>query len=162
MQQAHGRAIVIGGADGLGSAACRTLAAQGHQVVVADFNEARARVVLATLDAEGHALQVLNVTSPDSVSAAFERIDEPSPARVLVIASVGPQVHLGQRADVAGLPRDTWDCTLALNLSGALCCLQAFARQRLANPLAHGRVILLGSTAGSVAGSGMDIACSAA
>lgn len=162
MQQERGRAIVIGGAGGIGGAICRTLAAQGLEVVVADFNEARARDVLATLDGAGHALEALDVTDPESVDAAFERVEAQRPARVLVIASGGPQVHLGQRADVATLARGTWDRTLALNLSGAFCCLQAFARQRLSRPLAHGRVILIGSTAGAVAGSGVDIAYSAA
>ena len=64
--------------------------------------------MLATLDGYGHALHVLNVTSPDSAGTAFERIDAQAPGRVLVIASCGQQVHLGQRADVASLPRDTW------------------------------------------------------
>lgn len=162
MQKTEGRAIVVGGAGGIGSAICHALAAQGQRVVVADFNEARARQVLATLDGHGHVREALDVTDPDSVSAAFERIEVEGPARVLVIASGGPQVHLGQRANVATLERETWDRTLALNLSGAFCCLQAFARQRLAKPLPHGRVILLGSTAGAMAGSGVDIAYSAA
>lgn len=161
MQKGNGRAIVIGGGGGIGGAICRTLAEQRHQVVVADFDEARARDVLATLEGDGHTMEVLDVTSEGSVGAAFERIDAQGPVRVLVIASGGPQVHLGQRADVATLPRDAWERTLALNLSGAFYCLQAFARQRTARPLAHGRVILLGSTAGSVAGSGVDIAYSA-
>lgn len=162
MQQITGRAIVIGGAGGIGSAVCRTLATQGHQVVVADFNEARAREVLSTMDGRGHTLETLDVTDPDSVSSAFERIEAQDPARVLVVASGGPQVHLGQRADLVTLTRTTWDRTLTLNLTGTFCCLQTFARQRLARPLAHARVILLGSTAGAVAGSGVDIAYCAA
>ncbi|KAF1023683.1 MAG: 3-oxoacyl-[acyl-carrier-protein] reductase FabG [Paracidovorax wautersii] len=156
------RVIVVGGAGGIGSTVCRMFAAQGDRVVVADFNVARARAVAAELEGGAHDVAAVDVTNAASVDEAFDRIEAEGPASVLVIASGGPQVHLGQRADVATLGRDVWDRTLALNLTGVFNCLQTFARLRLARPLAHGRILLVGSTAGAVAGSGVDIAYVAA
>lgn len=154
------RAIVVGGAGGIGSEICRKLASQGYRVVVADFNHEGAREVAAGLQGNGHDTVQLDVTQETSVNAAFDTVEASAPASVLVIASGGPVVHLGQRVNVATITKADWDKTLTLNLTGVFCCVQKFAQQRLAAPLEHGRIIIIGSAAGSVAGSGTDIAYS--
>lgn len=151
-------AIVVGGAGGIGSDICRKLASQGYRVVVADFNLEGARDVLAGLEGAGHHVAQLDATRPDSVNAAFDAIEARDPASVLVIASGGPVVHLGQRVNVATIAKMDWDKTIALNLTGVFCCVQKFAQQRLAAPREHSRIIIIGSAAGEVAGNGTDIA----
>src|SRR3546814_9187375 len=47
------RAIVVGAAGGIGSDICRRMALEGYRVVVADYNEDRAREVLRHLAGEG-------------------------------------------------------------------------------------------------------------
>lgn len=152
------RALVVGGAGGIGSDICRKLASQGYRVVVADFNLEGARQVLETLQGRGHDVARLDVTSDESVNAAFDAVEASDPASVLVIASGGPVVHLGQRVNVATIAKADWDRTVALNLTGVFCCVQKFAQQRLAAPREHSRIIIIGSAAGEVAGNGTDIA----
>ena len=152
----HRRAIVVGGAGGIGSAVCRKLASQGYRLVVADVNVEAARQLMAELQGTGHDVARLDVSSPESVDTAFAAI-EASPAGVLVVASGGPVIHLG-RTNVATIGRGDWDRTVALNLTGVFLCVQAFARQRLAAPMEHSRIIISGSAAGELADSGTDIA----
>jgi NAD(P)-dependent dehydrogenase (short-subunit alcohol dehydrogenase family) len=158
MMKENRAAIVVGGAGGIGSDICRKLASQGYRVAVADFNLEGAQQVLAGLQGTGHRVTRLDVTSEESVNAAFDAFEASDPASVLVIASGGPVVHLGQRVNVASIAKADWDKTVALNLTGVFCCVQKFAQQRLAKPLEHSRIIVIGSAAGEVAGNGTDIA----
>lgn len=152
------RAIVVGGAGGIGGDICRELASKGYRVVVADFNVEGARQVRAGLPGSQHDVVELDATSLESVHAAFDAVEASDPAAVLVIASGGPVIHLGQRVNVATMAKADWDRTLALNLTAVFCCVQKFAQQRLAAPLEHSRIIIIGSAAGEVAGNGTDIA----
>lgn len=152
------RAIVVGGAGGIGSEVSARLAVQGYRVVVADLQAGRAADVAAQLQGSGHIALSLDITSAESVGAAFAAVEASGPAAVLVVASGGPVLHLGQAANVATVGQAVWDRTLALNLTGPLICLQAFARLRLAAPLDDARIILVGSAAGELAGNGTDAA----
>lgn len=152
------RAIVVGGAGGIGSNVCGRLGVLGYRVVVADVQVGRAAEVAAQLQGKGHTSLALDITSAESVGAAFAAVEASGPAAVLVVASGGPVLHLGQAANVATVGQAVWDRTLALNLTGPLICLQAFARLRLAAPLDDARIILIGSAAGELAGNGTDAA----
>ncbi|MDM0059130.1 SDR family NAD(P)-dependent oxidoreductase [Variovorax fucosicus] len=152
------RALVVGGAGGIGSNVCHKLASQGYRVVVADFNVEAARKVLDGLHGSGHDVTRLDVTRAESVRTALLDIEASGPASVLVVASGGPVVHLGQQTHVATFGMDDWDRTIALNLTGVFCCVQTFAQLRLAVPIEHSRIVLIGSAAGELAGNGTDIA----
>lgn len=152
------RAIIVGGAGGIGSDVARKLASEGYRLVIADFNRDRAREVLDGLEGEGHEIAGLDITSPESVSIAFDGVEASAPASILVVASGGPVVHLGQGANVATMALSDWDKTLALNLTGVFNCIQKFAQLRMANPLEHSRIVIVGSAAGLMAGNGTDIA----
>src|SRR3546814_3301381 len=69
------RAIVVGAAGGIGSDICRRMALEGYRVVVADYNEDRAREVLRTLAGEGHDVRVFDGTKDRAVDAAFDSIE---------------------------------------------------------------------------------------
>lgn len=152
------RAIIVGGAGGIGSAICRRLAAEGYRVVVADFNLERAREVSSSLDGEGHAVVQLDVTREETVSAAFDEIEASGPASILVVASGGPVVHLGQGINIATMAMTDWKKTVDFNLTGVFCCVQKFAQLRLANPLEQSRIVIIGSSVGQAAGTGTDVA----
>lgn len=152
------RAIIVGGAGGIGSAICRRLAAEGYRVVVADFNLERAREVSSSLDGEGHAVAQLDVTREETVSAAFDEIEASGPASILVVASGGPVVHLGQGINIATMAMTDWKKTVDFNLTGVFCCVQKFAQLRLANPLEQSRIVIIGSSVGQAAGTGTDVA----
>lgn len=154
------RAIVVGGAGGIGSDVAVRLARQGYRLVLADFNLERAKEVLATLEGDAHEAIHLDVTDAATISAAFDDVEATNPASVLIVASGGPVVHLGQPGDVASMKLGDWEKTLALNLTGVFNCIQKFAQQRLGNPVEASRIVIIGSAAGLVAGSGTDIAYS--
>lgn len=152
------RAIVVGGAGGIGGAICRRLAADGYRIVVADVNPDRAAEVRNSLEGEGHDVVQLDVMDETSVGAAFDAVEASAPAGILVIASGGPVVHLGQRVNVATMAMDDWKKTIDFNLTGVFCCAQKFAQLRLAKPLDQSRLIIIGSAVGMSAGTGTDIA----
>jgi NAD(P)-dependent dehydrogenase (short-subunit alcohol dehydrogenase family) len=152
------RAIVVGGAGGIGSDICRRIASEGYRVVIADFNLDRAEALLGTLDGSGHEAVQLDITDEETVRAAFEAIEADAPASILVIASGGPVVHLGQRVNVATLTMSDWKRTLDLNLTGVFCCIQQFARLRLANPLEQSRIVIIGSSVGYLGSTPTDLA----
>jgi 2-hydroxycyclohexanecarboxyl-CoA dehydrogenase len=66
-------AFVTGGGGGIGGAICRSLAADGHRVAVADLVVANARQVAAEIG--GLAVE-LDVTDPASVAAAVAEAEE--------------------------------------------------------------------------------------
>lgn len=152
------RAIVVGGAGGIGSAICHRLAAEGYRIVVADFNLERAKEVLASLAGGGHDVAQLDVTNQETVGAVFDAVEASSPASILVVASGGPVVHLGERVNVATMAMSDWKRTIDLNLTGVFCCVQQFAKLRLANPLDQSRIVVIGSSVGLAAGTGPDLA----
>lgn len=152
------RAIVVGGAGGIGGAICRRLASEGYRVVVADFSLERAREVLASLAGEGHEVSHIDVTSEESVGAAFDAVEASSPASILVVASGGPVVHLARGVNVATMTMSDWKRTIDLNLTGVFACVAKFAQLRLANPLDQSRIVIIGSAAGLSGGAGTDIA----
>ncbi|CUX56480.1 SDR family NAD(P)-dependent oxidoreductase [Agrobacterium deltaense] len=154
------RAIVVGGAGGIGGATVHALDQQGYRTVVADFDFARAQKVLDQLQGKDHEAVRLDVTEPQTIVAAFDAIEASDPASILVIASGGPTSSLEHAGTIATAKLSDWDKALALNLTGVFNCLQAFARLRLAAPLPDARVVIVGSTAGHLAGNGTDVAYS--
>ncbi|WP_066552938.1 SDR family NAD(P)-dependent oxidoreductase [Croceicoccus bisphenolivorans] len=154
------RAIVVGGAGGLGSEICRKLASEGHRVVIADFDLARAQALLPTLDGAGHVAVHIDVTKDELVDSVFEAEEANAPLGILVIASGGPVVHLGQAVNVATMAIADWERTLSLNLTGVFRCIQKFAQLRMASPVEDARIVIVGSAAGLVAGNGTDVAYS--
>jgi NAD(P)-dependent dehydrogenase (short-subunit alcohol dehydrogenase family) len=81
--------IVTGGAGGLGEATCRTLAAAGAAVVVADLADDRGEALAKDLGGAATYVRV-DVTEPDEVEAAIVAAQERGPLRAAVTAHGGP------------------------------------------------------------------------
>lgn len=146
MSENH-HAIIVGGAGGIGSAIGRRLAADGYQITVADVNLDAARSVLPSFDGDGHDAIAIDVTNDSSVDSALDAIEARAPARVLVIAS-GGMVSIPGTANVTTMTTADWNKSMALNLDGTFFCIRKFGQQRLANPVEHSRIIVIGSGAG--------------
>jgi len=135
------KALVTGGASGIGAATVRRLAAEGAQVVIGDINAEGAQAVAAEVSADsGH----LDVTDPASAVALVE---EHGPFSILV-NNAG--------TDEFGFFADTdpgvWARVLAINLVGVMACTHAVLPGMQAE--GYGRVVNISSEAGRIGSKG--------
>jgi 2-hydroxycyclohexanecarboxyl-CoA dehydrogenase len=79
-------ALVTGGARGIGEAICRVLTERGHKVVVSDVNGDGATALARELGGYGIAM---DVTRPDSVTAAVAQINRDVGVPWLVVNNAG-------------------------------------------------------------------------
>ena len=119
--------VVTGAGSGIGRAIATLLAAQGARVAVLERNAAAGQATVDALIASGgQALAVVcDVADEASVATAAERC----------AAAYGPCDVLVNNAGVLGaggldeLTLAQWNSLLAVNLTGAFLCAQAFGRQ---------------------------------
>jgi 3-oxoacyl-[acyl-carrier protein] reductase len=143
-------AFVTGASRGIGRAIALSLCRAGFDIVVAspeiEKNEEVAEEIRAC---SGEAMTVnLDVTSPDSVKAAFAKaIQDKSRIDVLVnnagIARDGLAVRM-KKAD--------WDLVLDINLNGAFQCIQQVLPHMMRNR--WGRIINISSVVGQAGSAG--------
>ena len=121
--------VVTGAGSGIGAETAHALALAGALVAVLDRNAAAAAEVASDIRRSGgHALDVCaDIGEPDSVFAAASRVEQAlGPCRVLV-----NNAAIRHRQPLMELPLDAWNRVLAVNLTGALVCTQAFAAQMI-------------------------------
>ena len=130
-------AVVPGGAGGIGSAVCRTLAERGAAVVVADMNLAQARAVAASLPGgRGHDAVAVDVADGEAVRAAVgvrERID-------LLVYCAGNNI----KGPSLELSVEQWRSALDSHLTGAFLFSQAVGRHLVARGRG-GRIVYVSS-----------------
>jgi 2-hydroxycyclohexanecarboxyl-CoA dehydrogenase len=138
------KALVTGGAGGIGAAIARRLAAEGAEVWVGDLNEIGAAEVANEVG--GHAV-ALDVTDHESAKAALD--------------SVGGLDVLVNNAgtDEFGFFNQTtpemWERVLAVNLNGVLNCTHvALPAMQEAG---YGRIVSISSEAGRVGSKGSAV-----
>src|SRR5581483_10668904 len=67
------RALVTGGASGIGEATCRTFSAAGAQITIADVDRQRAEALARELP--GACVLIIDITDEAAVRAAFSQIE---------------------------------------------------------------------------------------
>jgi NAD(P)-dependent dehydrogenase (short-subunit alcohol dehydrogenase family) len=126
----HGRVCVVTGAgSGIGAETARELARAGARVAIMDQNgPAAAQVASEIRGAGGLAIDICaDIGQPQSVFAAAARVkQELGSCRVLV-----NNAAIRHRQPLMELPIDDWNRVLAINLTGALVCTQAFGAQMI-------------------------------
>ncbi len=138
------KALVTGGAGGIGTAICRRLAAEGAEVWVGDLDQGGADEVAA--DVGGHGLR-LDVTDHASAEAAVE-------------AAGGFDVLINNAGtDEFGFfnqtTPDMWERVLAVNLNGVLNCTHAALPAM--QDRGYGRIVSIASEAGRVGSKGSAV-----
>jgi NAD(P)-dependent dehydrogenase (short-subunit alcohol dehydrogenase family) len=115
------RALVIGGASGIGRASCFGLASFGAQVYCADIAVDQAKATAQALVAAGRSAEALPIDLCDraSVAAAAATIDVPD---VLLIS---PSINV--RKPLLDYSEDEFDRVVGVNLKGIFRALKAFA-----------------------------------
>lgn len=144
----HGKvAIVTGGAQGIGRAIARQLAADGASVSVGDLNEGGATHVAEEISAGGGSAAGMRVDVSDTESVThlveatvrrFGRLD-------VMVANAG----IIQVKPFLDLTTEDWDRTFAVNVRGVFLSFQAAARQMMAQG-DGGRLLATASIAGKM------------
>jgi len=135
-------AVVTGGASGMGLAIARRLAAQGDRVGILDINGTAAEQAAADIRAAGgEALGcAVDVADRASVDAALDAVR----------AAYGPILIMVTSAGVAPFEKfleislESWNRTMAVNLTGTFHCLQAVIPDMVA--AGWGRIVTISSS----------------
>jgi 2-hydroxycyclohexanecarboxyl-CoA dehydrogenase len=138
------KALVTGGAGGIGTAIVHRLAGEGSEVWVGDLDEGEAGKVAA--EVSGHAVR-LDVTDHDSAREVIESIG----GLDILINNAG--------TDEFGFfnqtTPDMWDRVLAVNLNGVLNCTHAALPAM--QERGYGRIVSISSEAGRVGSKGSAV-----
>jgi 2-hydroxycyclohexanecarboxyl-CoA dehydrogenase len=138
------KAFVTGGAQGIGAAISRRLAAEGADVVIGDLKVDVAKEVAGEIDAE---VVELDVTSLDSAKAAAEAA---GPFDILVNNAGTDQFGFFHQTTP-----EQWDIVLDVNLKGVLHC--TFAVLPGMQQAGYGRIVNIASEAGRVGSKGSAV-----
>ena len=126
-------AIVTGGANGIGLAVARQLRVSGAEVWIFDLARERPDEVAQTIGARG---VPADVTDRSSLERAFETV----PALDILAANAG----IGVNEEIFDARVETWDRTLAVNLTGVFHTVQLAARNMKTRR--SGAIVLTAST----------------
>jgi 2-hydroxycyclohexanecarboxyl-CoA dehydrogenase len=139
------KALVTGGASGIGAATSRRLAAEGAEVWIGDLNEEGAAEVAAEIS--GHAVK-LDVTDPESAKAAVESAGG---TLEILINNAG----MDEFGFFGETTPDQWQRVIAVNLVGVMACTHAaLPGMRAAG---YGRIVSTSSEAGRVGSKGSAV-----
>jgi 2-hydroxycyclohexanecarboxyl-CoA dehydrogenase len=138
------KALVTGGASGIGAAICRRLAAEGADVVIGDIDIDGAATVAGDAGAEAI---LLDVADPESASAAVEAT---GPFDVLV-----NNAGTDDFAFFTDMSPERWRRLLAINLEGVFACTHAVLPGM--QEAGYGRIVNIASEAGRVGSKGSAV-----
>jgi 2-hydroxycyclohexanecarboxyl-CoA dehydrogenase len=138
------KALVTGGASGIGAAVAARLAAEGAEVWVGDVDVGGAERVAGEI--AGHAVQ-LDVTELDSARAAVEAVGTPD----ILVNNAGTD----EFGFFTYTTPEQWQRLLAINLVGVFNCTHAAlpAMQQAG----YGRIVSISSEAGRVGSKGSAV-----
>jgi len=136
--------IVTGGAGGIGTAACRAIAAEGGKIVVADLDATAAESVAAEITANGGiATSVgVDVTDRSQVQAMVRTAVEAFGALNVIFNNAG----MNRPRSLMEVDEANFDEIVRVNTWGVILCTQEAARQMIAQG-SGGKIINTGSIA---------------
>ena len=146
-------ALVTGASKGIGYGIAEQLVGDGASVVLVarnpdDLDEARRTLEKAAGPDQRVLVKPADTADRDAITELFAWVRSELPGLNILVANAGT----GNLVPFLELPLDTWDQTIALNLTGAFLCMQEAGRIMAAMPEDANRAILVVS---SIRGSGV-------
>ena len=147
MALAQQRALITGGASGIGGAIAQAFAGAGARLLIFDRDTEAAEKTAAALRAAGTEVVVAigDVARPQDVERAFAHVDEAFGGIDILVNTAGVAGH--RRA--LDLSREEYDRVLGINLHGTFQCAQAAGRRMVAQ--GSGVIVNIASIIGIVA-----------
>jgi len=136
------RAVVTGGAAGIGAAICRRLAAGGATVCIWDRDRASLDDAVAALGGSSIGI-ALDVSQPDAVAAAADEATGRLGGVDILVCSAG---IAGPNATTWEYPVEDWKRVFDVNIHGLFLCNRALVPQMLKQD--YGRIVNIASIAG--------------
>ena len=126
-------ALVTGAGRGIGAATARWLARHGHRVALGARTMSEVESVVREIEAEQGAgtsmALVLDVSDPKQVASAFDRIESQWGVVRVLVNNAAALI----RGEVASMPLEDFERTMAVNVRGSFVCAQELFR-RIARP----------------------------
>lgn len=140
-------ALVTGGAGGLGTAICETLAGAGARVIMSDIDTTALERASAALNAAGWQVEAvpLDATDEAAVDALIARIARREAGRLDILVNCA---GIGARVPSIDVEMARWDKVMEVNVSGTFLPARAAARVML--KAGRGSIINLASMMGMV------------
>lgn len=137
------RALVTGGARGIGLATCQALAEAGASVILTDRDAEPARAAAAELRGKGLDVtdEALEVTDPAAVEAMATRLGN---LDILVNNAGIARSNIPAEA----MSDDEWSSVIDINVNGLFWCCRAFGQRMLA--AGGGCIVNVGSMSGYI------------
>ncbi len=151
------RALITGGASGIGLAIARAFAREGAMVAIVDLDRARAEASADELTATGATAVAIgaNISDEGEVARAVESAAAALGGLDVVVNNAG--IAAFGRVDTTDLA--TWERVMAVNVTGTFLVSRAALPLLLAS--GRGAIINIGSVAGLVGIPGMAAYCAA-
>ena len=136
------KAVVTGGASGIGLGVSRRLIAEGAQVAIWDHNQDAIAAAKADLGSGATGFQV-DIADPIGVENAGRETAEALGGIDILVASAG---ITGPNTTLAQYPVDAWRKVIDVNLNGLFYCNRAVIPAMLTG--GYGRIVNIASIAG--------------
>ena len=143
------KALVTGGAVGIGRACATALAMGGADTAIVDINESVGEKTVASLQAMGvqSFFIACDVSDPAQVEAMTRAVVERWGRLDIAINNAGVGVTDNQDET---LPKQEWDKLMGINLDGLWLCARAQAQQMIQQTPTEGKIINISSIAGVI------------
>jgi NAD(P)-dependent dehydrogenase (short-subunit alcohol dehydrogenase family) len=136
------RAVITGGASGIGQGVAARLAGEGARVAIWDMNQAAIDATCAAIQGEVDGVQV-DITDASAVAAARAETVSRLGGIDILVASAG---ITGPNTKVWGYPVDAWRQVIDVNLNGLFYCNREIVPVMLSG--GYGRIVNVASIAG--------------
>ena len=138
------RAVITGGAQGIGLAIAKRLLMSGASVSLWDRDETLVKKTANTLASKGNVeYVVMDVTNLDSVKKATKQTKDSLGSIELLICNAG---IAGPSGKIWEYPPEEWERVISVDLTGVFNCLQAVTPLMIGQN--YGRIVNIASVAG--------------